>query len=203
MPFIQGRGGWKGAPPEAPMEIQRAACLPALPALPAACVLPRPPAPISGRHCGLHPPTAPGSDGEKAAGRPLAPPSLRSRGRAAPSRAPGRPPAEKPPFLPRSPTLAPASSPALSPSPPRPTLQGRPTHALMVPPHVAPLLVRGQVPVPAHQLIQKLGRRNHGAPSFLPPSVRLSFSPSGRLRAPVLLPPPPHPQPSPAAPLRA
>lgn len=45
------------------------------------------------------------------------------------------------------------------------------TNALVVPPHVAALLVRGEVSVPAHQLIQQLRGRNHGvAFGRLPPT---------------------------------
>lgn len=41
--------------------------------------------------------------------------------------------------------------------------EGRPrcTHALVVPPHVAALFIRGQVPVPAHELVEELGGRYH------------------------------------------
>lgn len=35
------------------------------------------------------------------------------------------------------------------------------THTLVVPPHVAALFIRGQVPVPAHKLIEELGGRYH------------------------------------------
>lgn len=35
------------------------------------------------------------------------------------------------------------------------------THALVVPPHVAALFIRGQVPIPAHELIEELGGRYH------------------------------------------
>lgn len=69
-----------------------------------------------------------------------------------------------------SPLPPPSPLPTLTSPPPR---GGRAhgTYALVVPPHVAALLVRGEVSVPAHQLIQQLRGRNHGAAfGRLPPT---------------------------------
>lgn len=41
------------------------------------------------------------------------------------------------------------------------------THGLVIPAHVTALLVRSQVPVPTHQLIQQLGSRQHRAAALL------------------------------------
>ncbi len=41
------------------------------------------------------------------------------------------------------------------------------THSLVIPAHVTALLVRSQVPVPTHQLIQQLSSRHHRAAALL------------------------------------
>lgn len=76
------------------------------------------------------------------------------------------------------PARRPSAAAAAAPLRPGPALGGgegggerrpRRTHALVVPPHVAALLVRRQVPVPAHELIEELRGRNHRVPQFEAP----------------------------------
>lgn len=60
------------------------------------------------------------------------------------------------------------------------------THTLVVPPHVAALFIRGQVPVPAHKLIEELGGRYHRERRAESPSPDTSSATSPRQPAPRL-----------------
>lgn len=60
------------------------------------------------------------------------------------------------------------------------------THALVVPPHVAALLIRGQIPVPAHELIEELGGRYHRELRTESPSPDTSSAASPQPPAPRL-----------------